>query len=776
LNSLFGNRGSAALLLALVATGVLSCGGASRWLGGDDAPRVHALIINGGGSRAINYQSHLLHVQDLLEILRTSGIDPDDITIFSADGSDPEADLAVRDPAGESGAWRLEGTALARVLRPVRYENTQIPGATLLPARRDEVGRWFAEEGAALRPGDTLLLYVTDHGEKNADNWRDNTITLWGPNEHLSVEQLRAMLGGLEPGTRVVMLMSQCFSGSFAGLAAAPGALPEGNVCGYFSSTAQRPAYGCYPENLGRENVGHSFLFLQALVEAGRFDRAHEQVLYTDATPDVPMRTSEVYLRRQLRAAARREGVPFNAYVDRLLEQAWRDRAAWEPEIRQLDRIGHAFGYFSPRSIRELDEQAKGLPDISKHLSNVSGAWTAALGDVNAATIQQLIADEPDWQGRLSGLALGQLEPSAVPALTEDLIGALVENAKKHPRLAERAETIHRRKDTASAASYRMEVRLAAVIRLRHQLTEVAGRVYLASSASDAERRAYDALLACEALALPIGEPQRTELVSPKAFPPFDEDISAATAALPAWMGVRFRTTRADVAEKLELGKGAADVLTIFPESPAERAGLQLGDVILGPPGEPFTHPNQLRSWTMLSKAGEPRRLDVLREGKPLQITLVPDPYPMKWPELPGPPEIGSAAPPLKLAAYRGDVPRLGDGKAHLLVFWATWCLPCKAALPELEAYAAANHTELIGISDQSAGDLDKFFNGGGQYVDTIAIDEYRATFLAYGVSGTPTFVLVDGNGIVRSYSTGYSAAKSLGIEGWNWTAGEERP
>ncbi|TFH21381.1 MAG: hypothetical protein E4H03_10730, partial [Myxococcales bacterium] len=31
--------------------------------------RVHALLINGGGSKRINYQSHLLHLQQMRELL-----------------------------------------------------------------------------------------------------------------------------------------------------------------------------------------------------------------------------------------------------------------------------------------------------------------------------------------------------------------------------------------------------------------------------------------------------------------------------------------------------------------------------------------------------------------------------------------------------------------------------------------------------------------------------------------------------------------------------------
>jgi hypothetical protein len=43
-------------------------------------------------------------------------------------------------------------------------------------------------------------------------------------------------------------------------------------------------------------------------------------------------------------------------------------------------------------------------------------------------------------------------------------------------------------------------------------------------------------------------------------------------------------------------------------------------------------------------------------------------------------------------------------------------------------------------------------------------------------VSGTPTFVLVDGEGVIRSYSVAYSPAKSLGIEGWAWASAPPTP
>jgi hypothetical protein len=84
-------------------------------------------------------------------------------------------------------------------------------------------------------------------------------------------------------------------------------------------------------------------------------------------------------------------------------------------------------------------------------------------------------------------------------------------------------------------------------------------------------------------------------------------------------------------------------------------------------------------------------------------------------------------------------------------------------------AYEAATHTPVIAITDEPADVLTTFFKQPPPFPESVAIDEVRRAFLAYGVSGTPTFVLVDGRGIVRSYSTGYTLQKGLGIEGWIW-------
>lgn len=740
-----------------------------------EVQRLHAVMINGGGTKEGNFQSHLLHVQHLTELLSAAGVPRERLTIFSSDGNDPSEDLAVRERQAEKGFWRLGGTRVEPFLRnPVTFVDSAVAGMTLRPATRAAIGEWFDGPGRRLEAGDVLFLYVTDHGTINPGDLDDNHITLWGKTEQLSVRELRAMLEKLHPDVRVVTVMSQCFSGSFANLmdTHAGGAAPTGNVCGYFASTADRPAYGCYPENRGRLNVGHSFHFLQALGNYPNFRTAHEQVLVSDGTPDVPLRTSDEYLDRLLRRAAGSDAGATAALVDDLLRQAWADKAAWEHEIRLLDRIGKAYGTFSPRSLAEIDEQSNQLPDISTQMKNTSRAWQGALGDANDGNLGRFLAARTEWSDKLRPESLQNLQAEARSELTRALLGDLESFTGSDPSTEQKLRTLRRHRRNASAASYRMEVRLGVILRMRKILVSIAGRQYLRTRAVAEERAAYERLRDCEELVLPSSHLPAPQLAESRPFPPFEQDVQRAQAALPAWIGIQFREPKPELVRERDLSAGAAALITVFPDSPAAKAGLEQGDIVLGPPGSPFTERGQVRSWTMLSKVGEPRQLEVLRGDERLKLTLVPAPFPLKWPELPGPPKVGSIAPPLPVTPYRGDVPtQLAGGKPHLLFFWATWCVPCKSALPELLAFERERDVPVIAITDEPAERLTAFFNViDFDFPKAVAVDEYRKSYVAYGVSGTPTFILVDADGSVRSVGTGYDPAKGLPIDGWKWS------
>jgi thiol-disulfide isomerase/thioredoxin len=733
-----------------------------------------AVLINGGGKPAMNFQSHLTHVRTLVDFLRVNGVGDADITIFSGDGTDPAADLATRDTDTEPDAWLLP-PSLAHALRPVHYIDSAVPGFTLRPATRDALRAWFASEGRELAPGDTLLFYVTDHGEQNKQDLTNNTIVLW--HDSLSVTQLRELFAQLDPGVRVVMLMSQCFSGSFANVVTEPdgGFDSSGKTCGYFASTADRPAYGCYPENRGVDGVGHSHQFFRALDALGRMPEAEQRVLVTDDSPDVPNTTSDFFLQQLLEREAQRSGQPLNVVVDRLLATAFRNRAQWEPEIRLMDRIGTAFGMFSPRSVSELELQSEMLPQVSQQLRTYAQRWHEALVALTVQNLDRFLQAHPRWQTKLVPETLATLDESARHQLAHELLSELVPFTKTDRETWDRLELLRQRASTADAAAYRMEVRLGVVLRMRALLDQIAGRVYLADYGTAKDRATFAALQACENVDFVASPPfaSAAALDEPKQFPPLDDDRQRVQTVMPAWMGIQFRPPGQMSSRSSASAPGAVTVMTVFPGSAAANAGLQVGDVILGPPGHPFTEPEQVREWTMRREIGEPAALEVERNAQVRQVTLYPEPYPLKMPELPGPPKVGSVAPPLQLESFRGDH-TLAAGRPHLLFFWATWCAHCKVALPEVMAFAAARGIEVVAITDEDANTLNGFFTQFAQpFPQTVAIDPYRATFQAYGVSGTPTFVLVDADGVVRHYGSGYNPAKGLGIEGWDYRAGK---
>ena len=69
----------------------------------------------------------------------------------------------------------------------------------------------------------------------------------------------------------------------------------------------------------------------------------------------------------------------------------------------------------------------------------------------------------------------------------------------------------------------------------------------------------------------------------------------------------------------------------------------------------------------------------------------------------------GPAAPDFTLTDLSGKTVRLSDyrGKVLFLNFWATWCPPCRAEIPDfVEAYSQekANGLEILGVSVDTKG------------------------------------------------------------------------
>jgi thiol-disulfide isomerase/thioredoxin len=89
-------------------------------------------------------------------------------------------------------------------------------------------------------------------------------------------------------------------------------------------------------------------------------------------------------------------------------------------------------------------------------------------------------------------------------------------------------------------------------------------------------------------------------------------------------------------------------------------------------------------------------------------------------------------------------------GKFTLIDFWATWCPPCRAAIPELNGYHEKFGDKLvvIGISDETEEAVRKLVNPQIEY--SIAIDTQARTKKIVGVTGIPHVLIIDPQGIVR--------------------------
>ncbi|HEX7506944.1 MAG TPA: PDZ domain-containing protein [Polyangia bacterium] len=573
---------------------------------------LYVLAINGGGDKLDNFASHLAHLRQLTQLLAASGIPRDHITVLASDGSDPAPDLATRESEPEN-AWLLQGTRVDPLLRDLTtYEDSVLPGIDLRPATVASLRRTIGELRGRLQAGDTLLVYVTDHGTQSRRDPIENRITLWGAHESISVRKLGTMLARLPPSVRVVSLMSQCYSGGFAYLheAREHKRLPSGKTCGYFSSTPDRPAYGCYPEVRGQKAIGHSFEFLTALARRGRFSAAQTDILVSDETPDIPLRSSDVYLAEQIAHAAaspQRE----SAFADPLVRQAFAGRDFVE-ESRLLDRIAQVFAFARPSSLAELDERAHVLFAFLDQLELDGKTWESALGDFNQANLEAFLAGNSHWRGRLADHALRGLDGASRRSLALELLADLALYVMSDPVRLAQANRLLAGLTTTDEISYRSEIRVAALMRARFIFTSVAGRMW--SKRDPHQVQAIEALTRCEDLALPVGDlPRMAEAPTTAKLPPLTEDQRRATAARPGWLGITFVPLNRDRRKKLGVPDGAAQITSILSRSPAAAAGLRSGDIVLGPPTRPLPNPRDLRPLIASATTNVALPLEVLR-------------------------------------------------------------------------------------------------------------------------------------------------------------------
>ena len=115
-----------------------------------------------------------------------------------------------------------------------------------------------------------------------------------------------------------------------------------------------------------------------------------------------------------------------------------------------------------------------------------------------------------------------------------------------------------------------------------------------------------------------------------------------------------------------------------------------------------------------------------------------------------------------------GNTHTLSDykGKTVFLNFWATWCPPCRAEMPDIQKIYETYSTEgddaliVLGVagpdqgSEKSEEEIKQFLKDNG-YTYPVVMDTTGEQFMNYGVYSLPTTFMIDKEGNVFGYASG---------------------
>lgn len=102
----------------------------------------------------------------------------------------------------------------------------------------------------------------------------------------------------------------------------------------------------------------------------------------------------------------------------------------------------------------------------------------------------------------------------------------------------------------------------------------------------------------------------------------------------------------------------------------------------------------------------------------------------------------------IRRADYSGGQPRM-------LNIFASWCVPCIAEAPQLEALKRQGiPIDAVAIRDRPA-DVARFLGQWGDPYGKIGADDDASLQLAIGSSGVPETFIVDGRGVIRHQHIG---------------------
>jgi len=135
--------------------------------------------------------------------------------------------------------------------------------------------------------------------------------------------------------------------------------------------------------------------------------------------------------------------------------------------------------------------------------------------------------------------------------------------------------------------------------------------------------------------------------------------------------------------------------------------------------------------------------------------------------------KITEDAPDWTLEDVNGDMVSLAGLKGNVVVldFWATWCGPCRMAMPELDEFTESLTTDKVKVFSVNVWER----AGKERPAKFMKENEYDMTLLygtnelaeAYGVDGIPHILVIDQDGKIRYRHAGYTEGVGETVGFW---------
>lgn len=130
-------------------------------------------------------------------------------------------------------------------------------------------------------------------------------------------------------------------------------------------------------------------------------------------------------------------------------------------------------------------------------------------------------------------------------------------------------------------------------------------------------------------------------------------------------------------------------------------------------------------------------------------------------------PLLGKPAPALRLPALDGGTVDVAAWRGDVVVvnFWSSWCVPCRAEAPELQAFAerwAGRGVRVVGIAYSDEESDVAAFRDRYRLTYPQALDEDGRAAIDFGVFGVPETYVITRDGMVMAKLIGAVDAATL--------------